>query len=151
MRYSETGADTAGVAIDMRFLHTMLRVSDVDASLDFYCNKFGLKEMRRKDVTAGRFTLIFLAAPKDMAGSEANGAPELELTYNWDTSYYEHGNAFGHIAIEVDDIYKICVEIKDKGAKVIRDPGPMMGSKLLLAFIEDPNGYKIELIEKGTF
>ena len=75
----------------------------------------------------------------------------IELTYNWDTYNYNHGDAFGHIAIEVDDIYKICEEIKDKGAKVIRDPGPMMGSKLLLAFIEDPNGYKIELIEKGTF
>ena len=69
----------------------------------------------------------------------------------WDTNDYEHGNAFGHIAIEVDDIYKVCDEIRDKGTRVIRDPGPMMGSKLLLAFIEDPNGYKIELIEKGTF
>ena len=130
----------------MKYLHTMVRVENIENSLDFYCNKLGLKEVRRVDHEKGRFTLIFLGAENS---DEKTGL--LELTYNWDTKDYEHGNAFGHIAIEVDDIYKACEEIKNKGVKVIRDPGPMMGSRLLLAFIEDPNGYKIELIEKGTF
>ena len=129
----------------MRMLHTMLRVEDLDASLHFYTHLMGMKLLRKSENQAYEYTLAFVGY-----GEETN-TTVLELTYNWDTRYYEHGNAFGHIAIEVDDIYKICEEIKDKGAKVIRDPGPMMGSKLLLAFIEDPNGYKIELIEKGTF
>ena len=129
----------------MRFLHSMIRVNNLEESIKFYTEVLGMKILREKEYPEGKFSLAFLGY-----GKEAEDTV-IELTYNWDTSYYEHGNAFGHIAIEVDDIYKVCEEIKDKGAKVIRDPGLMMGSRLLLAFIEDPNGYKIELIEKGTF
>ena len=88
----------------MRYLHTMVRVRDVDESLDFYCNKLGLVEMRRKDVPEGRFTLIFLAAPKDQNNSATQNAPELELTYNWDPEDYDHGRNFGHLAYKVDNI-----------------------------------------------
>jgi len=129
----------------MRILHSMVRVNNLEESIKFYTEVLGMKILREKEYPEGKFSLAFLGY-----GKEAEDTV-IELTYNWDTSYYEHGNAFGHIAIEVDDIYKVCEEIQDKGAKVIRDPGPMMGSRLLLAFIEDPNGYKIELIEKGTF
>ena len=129
----------------MRILHSMIRVKNLEESIKFYTEVLGMKILREKEYPEGKFSLAFLGY-----GKEAEDTV-IELTYNWDTSYYEHGNAFGHIAIEVDDIYKVCEEIRDKGTKVIRDPGPMMGSRLLLAFIEDPNGYKIELIEKGTF
>ena len=129
----------------MRILHSMIRVNNLEESIKFYTEVLGMKILREKEYPEGKFSLAFLGY-----GKEAEDTV-IELTYNWDTSYYEHGNAFGHIAIEVDDIYKVCEEIRDKGTKVIRDPGPMMGSRLLLAFIEDPNGYKIELIEKGTF
>lgn len=139
-----TGADTAGVVIEMRFLHTMVRVSDVDASLDFYCNKFGLKEMRRKDVTAGRFTLIFLAAPKDMAGSEANSAPELELTYNWDPEHYDFGRNFGHLAYKVDNIYEKCQQLMDAGVVINRPPRDGR-----MAFIKSPDNISIELLQEG--
>ena len=128
----------------MRFLHTMVRVSDVDASLDFYCNKFGLKEMRRKDVTAGRFTLIFLAAPKDMAGSEANGAPELELTYNWDPEDYDFGRNFGHLAYKVDNIYEKCQQLMDAGVVINRPPRDGR-----MAFIKSPDNISIELLQEG--
>ena len=123
----------------------MIRVNDLEESIKLYREVLGMKLLREKEYSEGKFSLAFLGY-----GNE-NKNTVIELTYNWDTNDYEHGNAFGHIAIEVDDIYKVCEEIKNKGVKVIRDPGPMMGSRLLLAFIEDPNGYKIELIEKGTF
>ena len=129
----------------MRILHSMIRVNDLEESIKFYTEVLGMKLLREKEYPEGKFSLAFLGY-----GNETKNTV-IELTYNWDTNDYEHGNAFGHIAIEVDDIYKVCEEIKNKGVKVIRDPGPMMGSRLLLAFIEDPNGYKIELIEKGTF
>ncbi|MBT3826728.1 MAG: lactoylglutathione lyase [Nitrosomonadales bacterium] len=129
----------------MRILHSMIRVINLEESIQFYTEILGMHLLREKEYPKGKFSLAFLGYGKE---SEETA---IELTYNWDTSEYEHGNAFGHIAIEVDDIYKTCEAIKNKGAKIIRDPGPMMGSKLLLAFIEDPNGYKIELIEKGTF
>ena len=129
----------------MRILHSMIRVNDLEESIKFYTEVLGMKLLREKEYPEGKFSLAFLGY-----GNETENTV-IELTYNWDKNDYEHGNAFGHIAIEVDDIYKVCEEIKNKGAKVIRDPGPMMGSRLLLAFIEDPNGYKIELIEKGTF
>ena len=129
----------------MRILHSMIRVNDLEESIKFYSEVFGMKLLREKEYPEGKFSLAFLGYGKETENTV------IELTYNWDTNDYEHGNAFGHIAIEVDDIYKVCEEIKNKGVKVIRDPGPMMGSRLLLAFIEDPNGYKIELIEKGTF
>ena len=129
----------------MRILHSMIRVNNLEESIKFYSEVLGMKLLREKEYPEGKFSLAFLGYGKETENTV------IELTYNWGTNDYEHGNAFGHIAIEVDDIYKVCEEIKSKGVKVIRDPGPMMGSRLLLAFIEDPNGYKIELIEKGTF
>ena len=129
----------------MRILHSMIRVNDLEESIKFYAEVLGMKLLREKEYPEGKFSLAFLGY-----GNETENTV-IELTYNWDKNDYEHGNAFGHIAIEVDDIYKACEETKNKGVKVIRDPGPMMGSSLLLAFIEDPNGYRIELIEKGTF
>jgi len=129
----------------MRILHSMIRVNDLEESIKFYTEVLGMKLLREKEYPEAKFSLAFLGY-----GNETENTV-IELTYNWDKNDYEHGNAFGHIAIEVDDIYKVCEEIKNKGVTVIRDPGPMMGSRLLLAFIEDPNGYKIELIEKGTF
>ena len=129
----------------MRILHSMIRVNDVEESIKFYREVLGMKLLREKEYPEGKFSLVFLGY-----GNETENTV-IELTYNWDKNDYKHGNAFGHIDIEVDDIYKVCEEFKNKGVKVIRDPGPMMGSRLLLAFIEDPNGYKIELIEKGTF
>ena len=129
----------------MRILHSMIRVNNLEESIKFYTQVLGMNLLREKEYPEGKFSLAFLGYGKETEETV------IELTYNWDKSEYEHGNAFGHIAIEVDDIYQFCQEIKNKGAKIIRDPGPMMGSKLVLAFIEDPNGYKIELIEKGTF
>tara|TARA_Y100000022_G_scaffold198847_1_gene209964 strand:- start:1701 stop:2072 length:372 start_codon:yes stop_codon:yes gene_type:complete len=123
----------------------MIRVNNLEESIKFYSEVLGMSLIREKEYPEGKFSLAFLGYGKETEETV------IELTYNWDKSEYDHGNAFGHIALEVDDIYKACVEIKKQGIKVIRDPGPMMGSKLLLAFIEDPNGYKIELIEKGTF
>ena len=129
----------------MRILHSMIRVNNLEESIKFYTQVLGMNLLREKEYPEGKFSLVFLGYGKETEETV------IELTYNWDKSEYEHGNAFGHIAIEVDDIYQFCEEIKGKGANIIRDPGPMMGSKLVLAFIEDPNGYKIELIEKGTF
>lgn len=129
----------------MRILHSMIRVNNLEESIKFYTQVLGMNLLREKEYPEGKFSLAFLGYGKETEETV------IELTYNWDKSEYEHGNAFGHIAIEVDDIDQFCEEIKGKGANIIRDPGPMMGSKLVLAFIEDPNGYKIELIEKGTF
>jgi len=129
----------------MRILHTMLRVNNMKESIDFYGKIFGMKVLRQKDYPEGKFSLAFIGYGDEISNTV------IELTHNWDTSKYDHGGAFGHIAIEVEDVYKACEEITNKGGSVVRDPGPMMGSKLLLAFIEDPNGYKIELIQKGTF
>jgi lactoylglutathione lyase len=123
----------------------MLRVNNLKESIDFYQNIFGMKVLRQKDYPEGKFSLAFVGYGDEMSDTI------IELTHNWDTSKYEHGSAFGHIAIEVDDVYKACEEIKSKGGNIVREAGPMMGTKLLLAFVEDPNGYKIELIQKGTF
>ncbi len=125
----------------MRLLHTMIRVNNLDESLKFYCDALGMKLLRKKDYPSGEFTLAFVGY-----GDEENNTV-IELTYNWGTSSYEHGNAFGHIAIGVDDIYQTCADLKTKGVKVVRDPGPMKHGGAVIAFIEDPNGYKIELIE----
>ena len=129
----------------MRILHTMLRVNDLKESIDYYQNIFGMKILRQKDYPEAKFSLAFMGYGDEMSNTV------IELTHNWDKNKYDHGQAFGHIAIEVDDIYETCKDIKNKGGNVVREAGPMMGSKLLLAFIEDPNGYKIELIQKGTF
>jgi lactoylglutathione lyase len=126
----------------MQLLHTMIRVGNLDESLDFYCNKLGMKLLRKKDFPGGEFTLAFVGY-----GDERDNTV-VELTYNWGTSKYDIGTAFGHLAIGVDDIYKTCTELKAKGVKVVRDPGPMKHGGAVIAFIEDPTGYKIELIEQ---
>jgi len=128
----------------MEFLHTMIRVSDVDASLDFYCNKLGLIEFSRKDYEKGRFTLIFLCAPEDKNLAEQNRKPLIELTYNWDKEEYTGGRNFGHLAFRVDNIYEICQKLQDKGVVINRPPrdGHM-------AFIKSPDGISIELLQKG--
>jgi lactoylglutathione lyase len=129
----------------MRVLHTMIRVTDLEKSLNFYTNILGMKLLRRHEYPDGKFTLAFVGF-----GDEKNHAV-IELTYNWDVTAYDKGNAFGHIAIEVEDAYKACELIKTKGGKVIREAGPMQHGSTVIAFIEDPVGYKIELIQTGTF
>ena len=128
----------------MEFLHTMIRVSDVDASLDFYCNKLGLIEFSRKDYEKGRFTLIFLCAPEDKNLAEQNKKPLIELTYNWDKEEYTGGRNVGHLAFRVDNIYEICQKLQDNGVVINRPPrdGHM-------AFIKSPDGISIELLQKG--
>ena len=128
----------------MRYLHTMVRVADVDASLDFYCNKLGLEEIRRTDSEAGRFTLIFLAAPEDKERALAEKAPMIELTYNWDPEDYGGGRNFGHLAYLVDNIYETCERLQKGGVTINRPPrdGHM-------AFVRSPDGISIELLQKG--
>lgn len=127
----------------MRLLHTMLRVGDLERALSFYTEVLGMRLLRRKDYPGGRFTLAFLGYC-----DEADGAV-LELTHNWDTSSYELGTAYGHIAIAVDDIFAICEQIRGNGGNIVREPGPMKHGTTVIAFIEDPDGYKIELIERS--
>jgi lactoylglutathione lyase len=128
----------------MRYLHTMVRITDVDASLDFYCNKLGMKEVRRYESEKGRFTLIFLAATDDVGVAVDAKAPLLELTYNWDPENYQGGRNFGHLAYEVDDIYALCRKLMDAGVTINRPPrdGHM-------AFIRSPDGISFELLQKG--
>lgn len=128
----------------MRYLHTMVRVKDLAESLDFYCNKLGLAEVRRMDSEAGRFTLVYLAAALDRQSAAANDAPLLELTYNWDPENYSGGRNFGHLAFEVDDIYAICQKLADQGVTINRPPrdGHM-------AFIRSPDQISIELLQKA--
>lgn len=124
----------------MRLLHTMLRVTDLEKSIDFYTQVLGMTLLRSKDYPEGRFTLAFLGY-----GDEAEHTA-LELTHNWDTNSYELGNAYGHIAIEVNDVYAACEAIKAKGGEVVREAGPMKHSTTVLAFVKDPDGYMIELL-----
>lgn len=126
----------------MRILHTMLRVGDLEKSLAFYTQVLGMKLLRRKDYPEGKFTLAFVGYQ-----DEANGTV-LELTHNWDTTSYNLGEGFGHIAVEVDDAYQACENTKKLGGKVTREAGPMKHGTTVIAFIEDPNGYKIEFIQK---
>jgi lactoylglutathione lyase len=129
----------------MRFMHTMIRVNNLDESLKFYCDALGMKLLSKRDYPNGEFTLAFVGY-----GDVANGTV-VELTHNWGTSKYDQGTAFGHLAVGCDDIYKACNDLKQKGVKVVREPGPMKFGGAEIAFIEDPNGYKIELIqEKGA-
>ncbi|RCJ19388.1 lactoylglutathione lyase [Nostoc sp. ATCC 43529] len=128
----------------MRLLHTMLRVGNLEESLKFYCEVLGMKLLRRKDYPGGEFTLAFVGY-----GDESDNTV-IELTYNWGVEKYELGNAYGHIALGVDDIYTKCEEIRDQGAKIVREPGPMKNGSTVIAFVEDPDGYKIELIQLGT-
>jgi lactoylglutathione lyase len=128
----------------MRILHTMLRVNDLDASLAFYCDVLGMKLLRKKDYPSGEFTLAFVGY-----GEESDTAV-IELTHNWGKSSYTLGDAFGHVAIGVQGIYEIVEKIREKGGKVTREPGPMKHGTTVIAFVEDPNGYKIELIEESS-
>ncbi|MCA3129628.1 MAG: lactoylglutathione lyase [Betaproteobacteria bacterium] len=126
----------------MRILHTMLRVGDLDRSIDFYSNVLGMRVLRRRDYPDGRFTLAFVGY-----GSEDEESV-LELTHNWDTAKYELGTGYGHVALEVDDAYKACDEVKKRGGRVTREAGPMKHGTTVIAFVEDPDGYKIEFIQK---
>ena len=126
----------------MRILHTMLRVGDLKRSIDFYTKVLGMKVLRQKDYPDGRFTLAFVGY-----GDEDKEAV-LELTHNWDTAKYELGNGYGHIALEVDDAHKSCEEVKKRGGKVTREAGPMKHGTTVIAFAEDPDGYKIEFIQR---
>ncbi|WP_377296134.1 lactoylglutathione lyase [Rhizobium sp. SGZ-381] len=128
----------------MRYLHTMVRIKDLDASLDFYTRIFGLTEVRRIENDKGRFTLIFLAANEDVESGNTNKAPLLELTYNWDTEDYTGGRNFGHLAYEVDNIYETCQRVMDLGVVINRPPRD--GN---MAFIRSPDGISIELLQKG--
>jgi lactoylglutathione lyase len=125
-------------------LHTMLRVGNLERSLRFYCDVLGMKLLRKHDFPGGKFTLAFVGY-----GDEATHTV-LELTHNWEIEKYDLGNAYGHIALGVDDIYAACKDLKAKGAKVVREPGPMAHGSTHIAFIEDPDGYKIELIQLGN-
>lgn len=128
----------------MQYLHTMVRVSDLDASLRFYCDLLGLQEVRRKESEKGRFTLVFLAAPDDEARSTKLQAPELELTWNWDPETYDGGRNFGHLAYRVDDIYALCERLQAAGVTINRPPrdGHM-------AFVRSPDGISVELLQAG--
>jgi len=128
----------------MRYLHTMIRVTDLDASLDFFCNKLGLIEHRRHDSDVGRYTLVFLVAPEDKGRAIGDASPLIELTYNWDPEECTGGRNFGHLAFETRDIYKLCRDLMDNGVTINRPPrdGHM-------AFIRSPDGISVELLQKG--
>lgn len=128
----------------MRILHTMLRVGDLDKSIAFYTEVLGMKELRRKEYPDGEFTLAFIGY-----GDESENTV-LELTYNWGVDSYDIGTAFGHIAIEVDDVYQACEQMRKIGGKIIRDAGAMNAGTTIIAFLEDPDGYQIELIGKKS-
>ncbi len=128
----------------MRILHTMIRVGELERSIKFYTDVLGMHVLRRKDYADGRFTLAFIGyAPESEQAV-------LELTHNWDTPTYDLGTGFGHVAIEVDDAYQACAEIGRRGGKVVRPAGPMKHGTTVIAFVEDPDGYRIELIQKGS-
>jgi lactoylglutathione lyase len=128
--------------ITMRILHTMLRVKDLEESLKFYCEHLGMQLLRRSDYAGGEFTLAFLAYP-------GAGSHEIELTYNWDGRDYDIGTAYGHIAIGVEKIYEVCDRLRAAGVTITREPGPMKHGTTVIAFINDPTGYPIELIERS--
>ncbi|MBE9114731.1 lactoylglutathione lyase [Lusitaniella coriacea LEGE 07157] len=128
----------------MRMLHTMLRVGNLEESLKFYCDVLGMKLLRQKDYPGGEFTLAFVGY-----GDESDHTV-IELTYNWGVDSYDIGSGYGHVALGVDDIYKTCEDIKARGGKVVREPGPMKHGSTVIAFVEDPTGYKIELIQLKT-
>lgn len=128
----------------MRYLHTMVRIRDIDESLDFYCTKLGMIETKRKESEAGRFTLIFLSGSKDLDSAKANSSPELELTYNWDPEDYDKGRNFGHLAYKVDNIYETCQRLMDVGVTINRPPRDGY-----MAFIKSPDNISIELLQEG--
>ena len=124
----------------MRILHTMLRVGDLERSIAFYTDVLGMRLLRRKDYPEGRFTLAFVSYQDESEGAA------IELTHNWDTSHYDIGTGYGHVALAVEDVYAACDRIRAKGGKITREPGPMKHGSTILAFVEDPDGYKIELL-----
>ena len=126
----------------MKILHTMLRVGDLDRSLKFYTEVMGMRLLRRADFPAGKFTLAFVGFQDESEG------PVIELTHNWETDHYDLGTGYGHIALAVPDAYAACDAIRQRGGNVVREAGPMKGGTTVIAFVEDPDGYKIELIEK---
>jgi lactoylglutathione lyase len=127
-----------------RFLHTMLRVGDLQRSVDFYTKGFEMKELRRRDVPDGKYTLAFVGY------GDENSASVLELTYNWDqTTPYDLGSGFGHLAVGLPDVYKACDDLKKAGAKITREAGPVKFGTTVIAFVEDPDGYKIELVQRA--
>ena len=128
----------------MQYLHTMIRITDIDASLRFYCDGLGLQEVRRYESEAGRFTLIFLAAPRDVEAAKINKAPLVELTYNWDSEEYTGGRNFGHLAYRVDDIYALCDHLESQGVIINRPPRDGY-----MAFVRSPDGISIELLQSG--
>lgn len=128
----------------MRILHTMLRVGDLERSLRFYTEVLGMRVLRKQDYPEGRFTLAFVGY------DDESRAAVIELTHNWDTESYDVGNGYGHIALEVDDAYRACEEVKKRGGKVTREAGPMKHGTTVIAFVEDPDGYKIEFIQQKT-
>jgi len=128
----------------MQYLHTMIRVSDVDAALDFFCDKLGLVQVSRKDYEQGRFSLIFLSASEDLERAEADRAPLVELTYNWDPEEYSGGRNFGHLAYQVDNIYELCQRLMDKGVTINRPPRDGR-----MAFVRSPDNISIELLQRG--
>ena len=129
----------------MRYLHTMVRVADIDQSLDFYCKKLGMKEMRRHENEQGRYTLVFLGASDDEGAGKKSDAPLLELTFNWDPEKYGEGRNFGHLAYEVDDIYALCKRLMDNGVTINRPPRDGR-----MAFVRSPDNVSIELLQKGA-
>ena len=128
----------------MQYLHTMIRVSDVDAALEFFCDKLGLVQVSRKDYEQGRFSLIFLSASEDLERAEADRAPLVELTYNWDPEEYSGGRNFGHLAYQVDNIYELCQRLMDKGVTINRPPRDGR-----MAFVRSPDNISIELLQRG--
>ncbi|HKT67013.1 lactoylglutathione lyase [Burkholderia sp. 22313] len=128
----------------MRLLHTMLRVGDLDRSIKFYTELLGMKLLRREDYPEGKFTLAFVGYEAESTGTV------IELTHNWDTPSYDLGNGFGHLAVAVEDAYAACEKIKAQGGKVTREAGPMKHGTTVIAFVEDPDGYKIEFIQKAA-
>lgn len=128
----------------MRLLHTMIRVGDLQRSIDFYTQVLGMKLLRKTDYPGGRFTNAFVGY------DDESRAAVLELTHNWDTKAYDMGSGFGHVAVEVEDAYKTCDEVKKRGGRVTREPGPMKHGTTVIAFVEDPDGYKIEFVQRKT-
>jgi len=128
----------------MKYLHTMIRITNIEESLDFFCNKLGLVEVRRKDVPEGKFTLIFLAAPEDEASAIETRSPEIELTYNWDSENYTSGRNFGHLAFSVKNIYETCQKLMDNGVTINRPP-----REGRMAFVKSPDNVSIELLQQG--
>ena len=126
----------------MRILHTMIRVGDLQRSIDFYTQVLGMRLLRKSDYPSGRFTNAFVGY------DDESKAAVLELTHNWDTKSYDLGSGYGHVALEVDDAYKACEDVKKRGGKVTREPGPMKHGTTVIAFVEDPDGYKIEFVQR---